>query len=211
MKKISNNMSISDNAKQAIADTLKFVLGMVIISLIVNLAIRLDTQVYFGAIGEESFTEGAQLVFILFTIITFVRLAQLRPDLKHAAILIAGFFGTIFIRELDALFDLIVHGFWKYPALLIAIAALVYALRDWRQTVNQLGEILNAPAMKILVCGVILLLVYSRLFGMGSFWKDVMLDKYVGGVKTVAEEATELLAYCIMFYGALRTKKYLQK
>ncbi|MGO2497499.1 MAG: hypothetical protein ACTH6I_05705 [Vibrio litoralis] len=41
----------------------------------------------------------------------------------------------MFIRELDGLFDLVFHGFWIVPALLVAISAIAYASRDIKQTI----------------------------------------------------------------------------
>ncbi len=59
--------------------------------------------------------------------------------------------------------------------------------------------------MNLLVTGVMLLLVFSRLFGMGSFWHNVMGDDYVRAVKNIAEEGTELLAYCLIAFASLKT------
>lgn len=38
--------------------------------------------------------------------------------------LIAGFFGCLLIRELDAYFDEIIHGAWKYFALVLVVFVL---------------------------------------------------------------------------------------
>jgi hypothetical protein len=48
-----------------------------------------------------------------------------------------------------------------------------------------------------------LLLVYSRLFGMGVLWEQAMGANYVRDVKSIAEESTELMAYAMIWLAAL--------
>lgn len=59
--------------------------------------------------------------------------------------------------------------------------------------------------MNLLITGVMLLLVFSRLFGMGSFWHNIMGADYVREVKIIAEEGTELLAYCLIAFASVKT------
>lgn len=119
--------------------------------------------------------------------------------------LISAFFAVMFIRELDYWFDMIVHGAWVVPALLVAGSAIFYAIKNGKRTIDQLALILASPHMNMLVTGVMLLLVFSRLFGMGSFWHGVMGEHYISNVKTIAEEGTELLAYCLIAFASLKT------
>ncbi|MCW1890551.1 hypothetical protein OK016_20470 [Vibrio chagasii] len=47
-----------------------------------------------------------------------------------------------------------------------------------------------SPHMNLLVTGVMLLLVFSRLFGMGS-WHNVMGDDYVRAVKNIGKKKAQ--------------------
>ena len=52
-----------------------------------------------------------------------------------------------------------------------------------------------------MVMSILILLVHSRLFGMGILWKTILNDGYVNTVKNAMEEGTELLAYVLIFYA----------
>nr|WP_241902039.1 hypothetical protein [Vibrio lentus] len=125
--------------------------------------------------------------------------------MKHAAVLVSAFFAVMFIREMDFWFDKITHGAWFVPAALVAGSAIFYAVKNGKRTIYQLTFILASPHMNLLLTGLMLLLVFSRLFGMGSFWHNVMGDDYVRAVKNIAEEGTELLAYCLIAFASLKT------
>jgi hypothetical protein len=99
--------------------------------LLVNLCLRYDMLYGDHTLGEVSLTECVQQILLGITVIAFYRIRSQRQDLRHSALLIAGFFLVLFIRELDFLFDKIAHGFWVYPALAVTCAAIII-----RQTAN---------------------------------------------------------------------------
>ena len=51
--------------------------------------------------------------------------------------------------------------------------------------------------------GLVLLLIYSRLFGMTALWHGLLSENYVRVFKNAAEECTELLAYTLIMAAAL--------
>ena len=75
--------------------------------------------------------------------------------------------------------------------------------------VLELATYLKIPHMKLMIFSVMFLFVFSRLFGMGSFWRQVMQDNFVYEVKAMIEEGTELLAYGLILYSAYLIYKYL--
>lgn len=217
-KNISNNdeitSKINKNTKTIILDNLKFILGLIFIILLVNGIIRIDAHYItnFSIVsGEQTLTEITQLFLVLITIYSFVKLSFEKKELKQASVLIGCFFVVVFIRELDFLFDLVYHGFWVVPALLVTFSALYYTFKDWRKGLNQMADILEIRAMKVVIIGTILLLFYSRLIGMGSLWKDIMAVNYVYRVKIIIEEGTELLCYFLITFGAILVRKELKK
>ena len=201
----TDEFSLSSSASKIIFKRCQTALIFIAISILVNVAIRLDYVFLGNGLSEFSITEMFEQLSLLVSCSVFFLLSKHRPDTKRAATLIASFFLVMFIRELDFLFDMISHGAWVYPALAVTLSALVYAGKQPRSSLNQLAEILRSPHMNVLIIGLMLLLVYSRLFGMGDFWKGVMSEHYVRDVKNIAEEATELLGYLIISFGSVRT------
>lgn len=188
-----------------------FAVCIVGISILVNLCLRLDYVFNGPLITENSITEWAQQLMLGIAVLAFYRIAKQNPSLKHAAILISGFFAVMFIRELDFLFDYIVHGFWELPAALITIGAVAYAWRGGKSVMAQMARLLEQTDMRLLIAGVMMLLVFTRLFGMGSFWQGVMHDHYIRDVKNIAEEGTELLCYCLIAYASVSTQLGLRR
>lgn len=200
---------LDEKSKRSFITAFKFTFGVLFIALTANLTLHLD--VHFGIIRSEmSFTENTQLLFIFLTILSFFRLGREHPELRRAVSLIVGFFIVVFIRECDGYLDEIHHGCWIVPALAVTAGAVACAMRDWRSCIRELAEILASPGL-LVVSGVVLLLVYSRLFGMGVFWQSVMTDNYLREVKVIAEEGTELLAYGLIWLSALFTLSEFRK
>ncbi|MDH6017382.1 hypothetical protein [Vibrio splendidus] len=197
--------TLSQSTSQVIYKRCQTALVVLAIGIVANLALRIDFVLLNGNVGEVSATEMLQQLLLIVTSGSFAYLAIEKREVKHAALLISAFFAVLFIREMDFWFDKIVHGAWVVPALLVAGSAIFYAIKNGKRTIDQLALILASPHMNLLVTGVMLLLVFSRLFGMGSFWHNVMGDDYVRVVKNIAEEGTELLAYCLIAFASLKT------
>ncbi|WP_060981569.1 hypothetical protein [Vibrio splendidus] len=197
--------TLSQSTSQVIYKRCQTALVVLAIGIVANLALRIDFVLLNGNVGEISVTEMLQQLLLIIASGSFAYLAREKREVKHAAMLISAFFSVMFIREMDFWFDKIVHGAWVVPALLVAGSAIFYAIKNGKRTIDQLALILASPHMNLLVTGVMLLLVFSRLFGMGSFWHNVMGDDYVRAVKNIAEEGTELLAYCLIAFASLKT------
>jgi len=211
-KKIKKNDLLRSNKKikRIVFNNLKFILGLILITLLVNGFVRIDAY-YLDLLnkvsGEDTLTELVQLFLVLVTIYSFFKLSYEKKELKKASVLVGSFFVVVFIRELDFLFDRFYHGFWAIPALLVTLSSLYYAFRDWKDGINQLCDFLDTRAMIIIITGTILLFFYSRLIGMGTLWKEVMGENYVYRVKMIIEESTELLCYFLIAFGAISLRK----
>ena len=197
--------TLSQSTSEVIYKRYQTALVVLAIGIVTNLALRIDFVLLNGNVGETSVTEMLQQLLLIVTSGTFAYLAIKKSEVKHAALLISAFFAVMFIRELDHWFDMIAHGAWAYPAIIIAVSAIFYAVKNGKRSLDQLACILASPHMSLLVTGLMLLLVFSRLFGMGSFWHNVMGDDYVRVVKNIAEEGTELLAYCLIAFASIKT------
>ncbi|OLQ89425.1 hypothetical protein BIY21_15255 [Vibrio ponticus] len=210
-KKIENDYSLTPSTSHAILKSgLNFLIAVAFCAL-VNLALRIDYVVLGNTLGEESVTEFMEQIMLIISASSFYYLAKTKPQLKHAAVLIGSFFLVMLIRENDGFLDHIAHGSWVYPALFVTFSALFYAFKNGKQTLDQMAVILSSNYMNMLILGVVLLLVYSRLFGMGDFWKGVMQEHYIRDVKNIAEEGTELLAYCIIAFSSFKIMRGFRK
>ncbi|MBQ7884158.1 MAG: transporter [Phascolarctobacterium sp.] len=162
----------------------------------------------FGNISEESFVEFGQETFLLGTSIVFMYLANKKK--ANGLWLVAGFFMCMFIRELDAYFDDIFHGSWKYVAL---VSAVFFTYKAWRSgkenAVNSLAVYMQSPAFTTMSFGMMVVLVFSRAMGMGKLWKLIMGENFNRVVKNVVEEGTELFGYSIIFLAAVEYACYL--
>ena len=201
----STEFNVSQSTSQVIYKCCQTALFVLAIGIVANSVLRIDFVLLNGNVGEISVTEMLQQLLLIVSSVSFVYLARKRNEVKNAAVLISAFFAVLFIREMDFWFDKIAHGAWVFPAALVAGSAIFYAVKNGKRTIDQLALILASPHMNLLVTGVMLLLVFSRLFGMGSFWHNVMGDDYVRAVKNIAEEGTELLAYCLIAFASLKT------
>ncbi|SHF50774.1 hypothetical protein [Vibrio gazogenes] len=199
-----------EKTKQIWIDTSILILAVLGSSVLAIACLWLDYLYGDHYIGETSVTEYVQQILLGIAVIAFYRIKACHEALRHAAILISGFFMVLFIRELDFLFDYIWHGFWVYPAVLVTLGALAYAWQGKDQVFHEMAEILSVPNMRLLVCSVIILISFSRLFGMGSFWHMVMQEDYIRNVKNIVEEGTELLCYALISYSAVSTQLYVK-
>ncbi|MBD1574437.1 hypothetical protein HC725_14330 [Vibrio sp. S17_S38] len=181
-------------------------LRFLVLSLLVSLpviCVRIDMFQLHNGLGEISLTEFLQEAMLFISVCLFGYIAKKEPTTRHAYVLVTGFFACLLIRELDGFFDLIFHGFWVVPALIVAATAIRYAWSDKQKTLDGLYlHILDRNSIAMTV-GLCILLIFSRLFGMGSLWDELMGELAIRTVKNVAEEGTEVLGYVIMFYSSL--------
>lgn len=157
----------------------------------------LDIAVFHTDILELSFTEITQELMLALCAVLFWT-APGTACKGGFEFLAAGFFACLLARELDGLFDPISHSAWLWPFVAIAAIAIGNAARSSQrlQTLQCLGAFLRTPTFAALATG-FAVLIFSRIFGMGAFWHQVMGDGYQRLAKTTAEEGVELLAYGI--------------
>lgn len=154
-------------------------------------------------VGEWSLVELTQEGFLLASTLAFVRLARKRAEDRHFAVLAAGLFACMLLREMDALLDLLVHGLWKWLVLPVAMACIFYAAQQWRAALSGLVRFLNSRAGTVMTIGLVLLLCYARLIGMTSLWQGLLADSYIRVFKNAVEEVAELLGYTFILAASL--------
>ena len=162
----------------------------------------------FGDIREHSFVELGQSIFLFATSVIFMYLASKKK--ANGLWLVAGFFVCMLIREQDAYFDDIFHGSWAY----FALASVVFFVwKAWSQgkdnALKTMAEYMQSPPFTTMSFGVMIILFFSRVMGMGKLWKLVMGENFIRVVKNVVEEGTELFGYSIIFLAAVEYAHYL--
>ena len=155
-----------------------------------------------GRIKDASYTENLQETLLVFSSAIFIYLAKKKN--ARGLLLVAGFFACMWIREWDAVFDDIFHGAWKYIAIPTAIGFTFWALREGLQKVwDDLAEFMNSKSYDIIVAGLIIVLVVSRLLGNRAVWILMSGPDFKYVFKTFIEEGVELLGYMTVFVGSL--------
>src|SRR5690606_37502547 len=94
-------------------------------------------------------------------------------------------------------------GLWQILVAGVAVAAVAYAAADWRATLRSLGRFLASRAGLLMTLALGLLLVYSRLLGMGVIWEGLLDEQYLRVFKNAVEETTELLGYVLVAASAV--------
>ena len=187
--------------KSILAGFTEFILAALIAASVVG-CIYFDVTVHQNIV-ENSFVEFSQEALLLATtaIFTMQAIAKRQGGLW----LVAGFFGCLFLRELDAYFDMIVHGAWKYFALVVIAFVFWQAWHLGKEnTIGSLAAFMKTRAFIFIFIGLLIVLVYSRLFGMGELWKAIMGDNFNRTVKNVVEEGSELWGYALVFLGTVK-------
>jgi hypothetical protein len=181
------------------------VLPFIIISLLsagVITTINIDFFVLKNNLSEQSLTEFFQQLLLLVSAAIFIWSAGKRKESRTLFILIAGFFSCMFLRELDHYFDMIVHGFWLYPTVLLASLVITYAVKHSDNVVSSVREFSQTKAYFNILIGLVIIMIFSRLFGSGTLWKEVMNDDYHHVYKTIIQEGLELFGYVFLFIGS---------
>lgn len=112
--------------------------------------------------------------------------------------------GAAFCRELDLFLDayLFDHA-WQVIVAMIAVAAIVFAVRHRRVLITSWIRAVQEPPMVLMVLGISLLLVFAPVLGSEGLWQSLMGDAYARVAKIAAEELAELAGYWLWLIGQI--------
>lgn len=168
----------------------------------IRLIITIDGEIILAGASENSVTEYTQEGLILLSAILFGIGAWRRPESRGFLVLVAGLFGCMFVREFDNHLDRIAHGFWVYPAVLLAVTSIVYARLCGRTVLAPMAVYTQTRSYVYLSIGLLIVIVFSRIIGSNSLWRELMGDDYQWAYKTIIQEALELSGYVLIAYGS---------
>lgn len=155
-----------------------------------------------GNIREESYVEVGQSLLVGLSGLIFMYLASNKKE--SGLWLVGGLLTCMFIRELDAYFDIIFHGAWFYFALPVVAFSLFKAKQAGiNNSIRSLANYMRSESYPYISIGLLTTLVFSRMLGMKIVWQTIMGENFNRTVKNVVEEGTELYGYALIFISAL--------
>ncbi|TCL70902.1 hypothetical protein EDC14_100847 [Hydrogenispora ethanolica] len=151
-----------------------------------------------NSVTEISATEFSQEAILCIIAGLFLYLSFRYPQIKYGMIIIAGFFTCLLIRELDFLTDNTPFS-WFYLVLAIILVCLFLAIKHKENALYGLNHFCKNEAYYIMMCGLMLMVVTSRIIGMKIIWQHLVGPSY-RVVKNAVEEGNELLGclFCLV-------------
>lgn len=154
--------------------------------------------------SERSLTERLQILSALVCTICFLAVARMNRALRPAAVMLAALTAMMLVREADYLLDgRLFDGAWQVLVSIVLVATGLYLWRQPDSIADSIRGYARQPSSGILLSGMLVIFVFSRLFGHGEFWETVMGEGYLRVVKNIAEEGTELAGYGLFVIAAL--------
>lgn len=156
-----------------------------------------------GYFGELTFTEIGQetILFILFLFYLFI--GKKWKEIGVISNFVALFFLMAFIREFNFLIDK-----WIYPVLVIFVLMIWLFFRDFKK-IKQAGiRFFSIPASQWFLAGLLVTMVFSRLFGRSKFWRILYPGESYRLAKAATEEGIELLGNTVMLISAIEFLLY---
>jgi len=163
-----------------------------------------DRHIFMHGFSEHSRAEILQAALTaLAASIYWVRSVQL-PDCRSWLQALAGFFTIVLIREMDFYLDYIYHGFWSLLASLCLVLVLVMTWRSRHTFRTGLVQYLAHNAHVYVMIGVVIVVLFSRIFGSSDFLLAIMEEQYNPAFKTSMQEGLELFGYFLIAMGSAK-------
>lgn len=169
-----------------------------------SLLLFLDAQLPVSKFSEVSLTETTQKLLFVSLACGYLLHARFGASADQLALMFAGFFTMLFIREMDQTLDtMLFDGGWQLLVGTILMAMLYQASRNWSRLWAQFLAYLQTPSFGLFLAGFLTTVVFSRLIGNNGFWEVMMGEEYIRNVKNAVEEGTELFGDILMFLAGI--------
>jgi hypothetical protein len=148
--------------------------------------------------------ETLETVFALSAALIFLFAAKTDRNRAPCSVLVGGFLFCVAVRESDYFLDVLVcrHA-WKVIVSLILVLFSFYCMRNFRRVEESVIRFMSEASFGIFISGLLVLIVFSRLFGYGDFWEAIMDDSSYRTVKTIVEEGVEMMGYFLIFVSSI--------
>lgn len=159
---------------------------------------------YVGAerVSGSFFNETPQNVLLAGLLIASGLMARLPGVGRAAGLALVLFFAACAFREFDNELDaLLFDGAWKIPAFAAGAALLYVVATRWRALTADLARLGDTLAFGVFTVGLLQLMVFSRMWGANTLWRELMGEGFDRAVARVSEEGIEQMAYVVLFLG----------
>jgi len=152
---------------------------------------------------ETGLVETLQAVFVLMTALLFLAAGRLDKTREPLAVVMSGFLFCLFIREFDYFLDeLVARHAWKMLVLLTLVLVVTYIAKHSKRVVVSILDFVSQPSFGLFMSGLLVVVVFSRLFGYGDFWEELINGGYYRVIKTIVEEGVELMGYFLILVSS---------
>ena len=152
---------------------------------------------------ENGILENLQLGELLLACVLFLCVSFIRKNFHKLGVVFASLCAFAACRELDSFFDehIPLIG-WKI-AFLFIILAVGYAMKNWRQTREELLMFFRHPSFPMMCCVITVIIPVAQCIGHRSFVINVLQMEHVGNIKEFIEESIETAGYFILICSAI--------
>ena len=180
---------------------------LIILMIVPPLFVWIDFTILKTNLSEYSLTEFTQEFLILTSFVILLSKTYKNRENRGFLILFVGLFMVMFIREGDYFLDKIMNGLWTILAVGSFLISIYIAYKQRNTIIPTLSTYWNTRGFDYLIMGLLIVLIFSRIFGTGDLWRSILKENYIGHYKTAIQEGLELLGYLIIFYGAILMSK----
>ncbi|MDJ0655512.1 MAG: hypothetical protein QNJ40_15220 [Xanthomonadales bacterium] len=154
---------------------------------------------YFSEYSLVELTQSAVLTFSILAAVVITR----RHLLPYLGFLLAALLLCALIREFDFLLDRGFEGLWELGVTTVLLCTALYLVPNRKTLQSELAFLATHFSFGIMLAGFAVTAGFSRMFGRGSFWQDLMGATYDRSVKNYAEEGVELAGYVLLMAGVI--------
>ncbi len=152
---------------------------------------------------ENGIMENLQLGELLFACALFCIIALRQKTFTKLSLFFASLCAFAACREMDNLLDDRIPAVgWKIAFIFIA-AAVIYALKHWKCTREELFKFLSHPSFIMMCFAVTTIIPIAQCVGHKSFVINVLQMEHVGSIKEFIEESIETIGYFILLCSAV--------
>lgn len=154
-------------------------------------------------VRDDGPLELAELVAIVLTAVLLFLLAREREHIASILRVMGAFALMAAARELD---NLTLELGWRHAYKVLALPAAAYAawLLVAKRSVlgRELITFARSPGFTLIATGFFVVVIYSQILGQKVLWQAVVGADAYRPVKDLVEEASELLGYLLIAFGA---------
>ena len=86
---------------------------------------------------------------------------------------------------------------------MVNLINLIYARKFPGTVSGPLVYYFQTSPFAYITIGLMIVLLFSRIFGSGFVWREIMADNYATVYKAIIQEGVELLGYTFIFYRSI--------